>query len=425
MGFAKNYSLLEDVSKYFTEETLKEIMAMMCDGKNIEVLGWDFGDASAKGDSYLSTVNKIKVSGKVDGEEKQVSIVVKSLPNNMGRRRTYRSAEFFYNEITFYTKVIPKFEEFLKAKEQSQVLCVPRHLASVIDGENDFLALEDVSVIGFGPVSRLSGTSSDQCYMMLKAMAKFHAISFAYKDQKKAEFSQMQENLIETYFCNKHWGWYKNFHKKLVGIAIDALTKEYPDSAALKTFTSIPFGELFSRCAEFCGRRNAATSVINQGDSWAPNFLTRKTEEKQEALMLDFQLARCVSPVLDLSFCIYACTDKKLRDEAYDNMLDVYYNELAHTIKILGSNPEKIYSRDTFMTEVKQQSMFGMVFATEALPFSLLDETEAFDLDTLIKGDEAVDIATVWQLTNIQTQSGRRRLADVIVHAVDRGYLQA
>ena len=63
-----------------------------------------------------------------------------------------------------------------------------------------------------------------------------------------------------------------------------------------------------------------------------------------------------------------------------------------------------------------------MNFAIEAVPFSMLEESEAFDLD-VIKGDDAIDIADIWQLQNIKTSAGRRRLADLIVHAYSRGFL--
>lgn len=104
----KDKRLLEGVSKYFTEETLQNIVATLSkeDSNYVEILSWDFGDANAKGDSYLSTVNRVTLKAKVKNQDKELKIVVKSLPNNMGRRKTFRSAEFFNNEIVFYTEVM-------------------------------------------------------------------------------------------------------------------------------------------------------------------------------------------------------------------------------------------------------------------------------------------------------------------------------
>lgn len=72
---------------------------------------------------------------------------------------------------------------------------------------------------------------------------------------------------------------------------------------------------------------------------------------------------------------------------------------------------------------MKANFSFGLVFALEAIPFALLDPSQSFDLDVIIKGDEAMDVADVMTVSNITTSSGRRRLADVIVHAVENGYI--
>lgn len=427
MSHSKNRADLSEVSDKFTEEVLADVLCK-AHGKKVQLVDWDFGEGFAKGDSYLSTVTKGTVYGITDDDSKQnvkVNFVVKSIPKNVGRRKTFRSSDFFSNEIVFYTKIVPRFEKFLASKGQSDLLCIPRHLVSYSDGVNDFIVLEDVSPLGFGPASRQSCIDWLECTMILKTLAKFHAISFAYKDQKKEEFVKLASYLKETYFGDHNWKWYEKFHRKLVDIAEHALTTEYPNSEADRRFRSYKFREIYDKCSEFCcDKLDAPTTVVTAGDCWPPNFLVRDIGQNQkEALMLDFQLARCVSPICDLSFLIYSSTQKPFREQYYDNALKVYHSELSSAIKSLGSDPEKIYPWDLFLKEVKDYFIFGLTFALEAVPFCLLDPSQSFDLDAIVKGDEAVNIADVWTLSNIATSSGRRRLADVIVHAVENGYL--
>ncbi|KAL2735212.1 uncharacterized protein V1478_002852 [Vespula squamosa] len=418
-----NLAELNKISAKLTKETLEKILAAECNETDVKLTDWDFGDASAKGDSYLTVVNKVKLNGLANGTPVQTDIVIKSLPQNLGRRKTYRSTVFFRNEVAFYTKIVPKFEQFLKSKNQAHILRVPRHLKSFVDGENDYLILENVCNLGYGPITRQNCVNMEQCTVILEAFATFHAISFAYKDQNKEKFNEIVTHLEETYFSPKYWDWYKRFHKRLLGIATHALATEYPNSEALKRFTSYKFGSLAERCYKICDSTNAPTSVVNQGDSWAPNVLVRDVKgNKQEALLLDFQLARCVSPILDLTFFIYSCTDKALR-ERFNEMLKIYHNKLSSIITLLGSNAEKLYSWETFMKEVKEHFFYGIVFALEAVPFTMLDDTQVFDLDTLIKGDEEVNIDDVWALGNLEAQWKRLRLADIIVHGVENGFL--
>lgn len=139
-----------------------------------------------------------------------------------------------------------------------------------------------------------------------------------------------------------------------MGIAKHALANEYPGSKAEKQFNSYKLGALYDKCTDFCERRNAPTSVVSAGDCWAPNFLVRDIgQNRKEALMLDFQLARCTSPVLDLSFLIYSCTLKTFRDQYFDDILKTYHGVLCNAIKSLGSDPEKVYPWKLFMKEVK------------------------------------------------------------------------
>lgn len=108
----KDHKQLRGISKLFTEATLVDILSKISGIKSVSVTGWKLDDASAKGDSYLSTVDRITVQGIISGKKTEIKIVVKSLPQNLGRRKTYRSTDFFFNEIKFYTKVYKQKELF-------------------------------------------------------------------------------------------------------------------------------------------------------------------------------------------------------------------------------------------------------------------------------------------------------------------------
>lgn len=143
--------------------------------------------------------------------------------------------------------------------------------------------------------------------------------------------------------------------KNLLKVAKHALATEYPGSEAEKHFNSYKASVLYDKCTELCSRKDAPTSVVCEGDCWAPNFLVRDIGQNlKEALMLDFQLSRCASPITDLSFFVYSCTLRSFRDRHFDEMLKMYHSELSGAITLLGSDPENIYPWDLFMKEVKR-----------------------------------------------------------------------
>lgn len=107
MAQSKSHIDLSMVSDKFTEQVLTDILCKAYSGKKVRLVHWDFGEGFAKGDSYLSTVNKGELFGIIDDDPRKVQInfVVKSIPKNVGRRNTFRSTDFFHNEIVFYTQV--------------------------------------------------------------------------------------------------------------------------------------------------------------------------------------------------------------------------------------------------------------------------------------------------------------------------------
>lgn len=123
---------LSKMNNKFTEEMLIGILSKTYNGKKMQVTDWNFNEGSAKGNNYLSNVYKGRVNGTTDDNPKQyvqANIVVKSMPNNPGTRKTLRCADFFRNEIAFYTQVrsqIHLYSFFLNACKKKIFSCVFR-----------------------------------------------------------------------------------------------------------------------------------------------------------------------------------------------------------------------------------------------------------------------------------------------------------
>lgn len=94
-----------------------------------------------------------------------------------------------------------------------------------MDDENGFIILEDASSLGFYNISRQHTLDWTGCTAILTSLAKFHAISFAYKDQKKEEFDKLADSLKETIFTADYWHWYKNFHVRIENRTLNKIFK--------------------------------------------------------------------------------------------------------------------------------------------------------------------------------------------------------
>lgn len=97
-------------------------------------------------------------------------------------------------------QIAKKFDEYLRSKGQRQLMLIPNCYATLLDGDNDYIVLQDVSVQGFGPLVRQSSLSYQQCKSAVETLARFHAVSFGFKKDKSEEFDQMISKLMETFY---------------------------------------------------------------------------------------------------------------------------------------------------------------------------------------------------------------------------------
>lgn len=418
----EDFTTLSSISPGLSNENLSKALSKWFN-KNMTFTHWEYVGDTGKGDSYLSEVIRIKIIGKDNSdEENHVQVLLKNIPKSLSRKLTFRCDEFFKNEINFYEHVLPSLLQFQSTKKVSDpFLNYAKLFYSYCDGENDFIILEDATIHSFGAAVRQQGIDLAHAEMTLKTFAKFHAMSFAMRDQKPEEFARICNKIEEQYYHERLWGWYQRFWARLCRVAIDAVEKEYPNSIYLEKLKSFAVPATFERACKAV--KDTENGVISHGDSWTNNFLYKYVNGRipSDAKMIDFQLTRCASPVLDISFFIYACTMKPLRDSHYEYLLKYYYELLAKQIRELGSEPETLYSWNTFMEEVKNYSFFGLAFSFESIPFIILDPEDAFNME--MKGDKKLNIEEVWPVPPIKTKEGRLREADNIVHAVDNGYI--
>ncbi|KAK9686356.1 Ecdysteroid kinase-like family [Popillia japonica] len=164
----------------------------------------------------------------------------------------------------------------------------------------------------------------------MEAYGKFHAISFALRDQEPELLRKLAENTVEQVFnrrdipverSKQHMSMQ---HKKI----LDCLNGD-EDAAAIEKYKKYIEDDVdimrgvFDNVNEYC--------VIGHGDSWVNNMLFKyenasHPDRPTKVSLLDWQLSRYGSPALDLSYFIFTCTDHALRAKHYDNMIKFYYH---------------------------------------------------------------------------------------------------
>jgi hypothetical protein len=220
----------------------------------------------------------------------------------------FRSSEFFRNEINFYNVIAEGLKQFQSVKTDAKypfteiANCLSTHV-----GENlhDFLAIESLTPSGYETASRQEAMNIHLTRLIMRTLGRFHAMSFVIRDQSPKLFEEMTSCLNETYYAARLKPWYEDFIKIQIEIALDTVSKIYGgteiEEKAKKFLTE---GSLYDKMVHMTHTRNRF-SVIGHGDCWTPNFLIHSTKidgksVPVQAKMIDFQLSRYASPVVDI-----------------------------------------------------------------------------------------------------------------------------
>lgn len=120
---------------------------------------------------------------------------------------------------------------------------------------------------------------------------------------------------------------------------------------------------------------------------------------------------------------MFISTNKSLRAEHYNNLLNVYYQNLSDHIKRLGGNPENLFTFKNLLEQLKKFGKFGVLMSTLLLQIILRESSELPDMDKLAQNFKD-DPNTKFDFTSdISYQIYKTRIGDVLRDAFNYGYL--
>lgn len=71
-------------------------------------------------------------------------------------------------------------------------------------------------------------------------------------------------------------------------------------------------------------------------------------------MLIDYQQSKNFSPVYDLLYLIFNCTDHETRVRNYYDWIDYYHDELDESLSNFGLKANYIYPRDQFDADLKR-----------------------------------------------------------------------
>lgn len=125
---------------------------------------------------------------------------------------------------------------------------------------------------------------------------------------------------------------------------------------------------------------------------------------------------------------MFSSTDRKLREEHYDKLIKIYHSSLSNTISKLGSDPEKLFSFNDLLGELKRYGRFGLLLAPILLQIITSKPDDIPDLDDfaedLANKTKSMDESIAAFANNTTIDQYNQRVRDVVKDGILLNYFQ-
>lgn len=229
-----------------------------------------------KGDNYIANLFRVGIKDTND-EANSASVIVKTLVNT-ARQETFH--ELHKREVDVYEKVIPKFSKIQDVLNEEDKVVFPNCVLSRFDDGQEILILEDMNIKGFSmsdKVARFEQLSLTEVELILKELAKFHALSLIYKNQEPESFKNLKHEFHDLMFDTKFLN--KSQLRKYFDESFEMSLNVVDDVETSKLLRKI--GMKLTKILRFYTKPSKGCNVFCHGDCWVNNLLFKKTVRLQ------------------------------------------------------------------------------------------------------------------------------------------------
>ncbi|XP_058819915.1 uncharacterized protein LOC131682455 [Topomyia yanbarensis] len=379
---------------------------------------------SNKGDNYSCSIYQGRAICRRTG--KQVSIIAKLPPQSEQRRKQFFVRDCFEREISVYNEIFPMMMEFQRSKgvkPEDSFHQVPHCLESSFVDHEEALFMRDLKEEGFRMVDRHKDMSLEHYQLMMRALARLHATSFALKDQhpEKMERFRSMPDVLALPAANALMGpWFT----QMAARALELLDEQKEPVVYHRTKKALATSWPEVTSDLYTGENAEPYAVIGHGDCWHNNLLYKYEDDTAiDIRLLDWQCSRYASPVVDLMYFIFIASSKAFRDRHYEQLLDYYHRNLSDHIRRLGSDPERLFPRAAFDQQLLRFGRTGLIMATIGLPVITTKNEDVPNLEEWTEQiDAGLDVSKSFSSKGMET-TYRRNMTDCCRDMVRLGYI--
>ena len=101
--------------------------------------------------------------------------------------------------------------------------------------------------------------------------------------------------------------------------------------------------------------------------------------------------------------------------------LQAYHQSACALIDDLGADSAVVFAWQDLLDEMQKFGRFGCGMGIESLPMTMMEDNEVADLDEI---KENAILTDVWNITPFKEAAKQQRIANMLKHAIDQGYIK-
>ncbi|GJQ76124.1 hypothetical protein Trydic_g1872 [Trypoxylus dichotomus] len=377
---------MSEVEEFLIRPEIRKYIEELVQAREIVDYKIDVESGTKKGDNYLGVIAKITITGKKDDKDINLHWIAKNAPQVKSFRELAGIESIYCREIYVYRELFSIFDKFQNERNiLKPFVNYPKLIGTYLEPFQEVVIMEDVKFNGFTLRNRKLTLDFEHVKLVLKTYGKLHAISYAIKDQEPELFDRLKKNMVESFVNELPKEAFSAREEQFCARSLEVLDRD-PTKYDLERKIFSKYKERsFDYILETLRRSyEDPYSVFGHGDSWVNNIFY-KYEDKDhpdlptELCLIDFQFSRFGSPAFDLSYFIFVSTEKSLRDQHFNDFLDIYYESLCDHLTNLGSSPEKMLPFSVLKDQMKRYSIVGYFLTQMVMHLSISDAEEVPD----------------------------------------------
>jgi len=413
------------------------------------------------GDNYMSVLYSIQVEvEEEDGQTKSVSLLSKCFPTHPTRQEFLRKSNVFWNELQIYKTFLPELQKMA----QNNGIEIQLPFSPLVGGEAlDFkntqkpeegfplygpfdihITMPDLRSHGFRMADRQVGLDLEHVTLLMKAHAKYHSLSWAYKQKYELPTLSKKFPFLAFEMQEEDKAMFENV---MVASAENALTAigTGPPNADIYERTKIYQGKIakiitaafedgndpgdLKEFHRICPEETPNTrpwKVALHGDCWINNLLFRYNKsgnKPEEIVLIDLQMVREACPTMDMVYVLYSSTDSEFRKKHLDEMLELYHDEFLRNCSLLDVEPLPGFSVEELKRRFHVSKILGYCLAIMVLPIMLKDAADVMDLEKMKEGSGLDDMFNTLAENAGSNKAYSRRITEMARELYEEGVL--